>query len=315
MKSFVGLVSILLGAIACVPAGQDNALPREGFVAVGGGVRLYYRVLGSGPDTAIVVHGGPGAGMNSVLADFRPLSSDLTLIFYDQRGGGRSTLPADTTQLDARYHVADLDAVRAYFGLERLQIIAHSFGAIVVARYAEMYPDRVERIVLHGATGPVRAEAARVAQAAPANPDTALSRRSSALLGELLDGSAADPVGTCRRWEEIGRRLATRNGETTEWSGTVCDAPPEAVRYYFRYTAQLSPRTFGDWDFTTQLAQVRAPVLVVAGEGDSLALAAQRRWAESYPNGQLFTVPAVGKAAIAEDPDRVVSAIASFLTE
>lgn len=293
-------------------ASREGDAPRDGLIAAGD-ARLYYRVVGSSPDTVVVVHGGPGAGINSVFADFERLAGDLTLVFYDQRGGGRSTLPADTAQLRAEHFVRDLDAVRAHFGLERLRLLAHSFGAVLVARYAEEHPERLERLVLHGATGPVQAEAARAARAAASNPDTALARRSGELLGELLEGSAADPVETCRRWEEIGRRMTAAGGDETRWSGTVCEAPPEAVRYYFQHTAQRTPRTFGPWDFTDRLARVDAPVLVIAGDADSLGLAAQRAWADSYPNGEILVVPGPGKTAIADQPERVAPAVARFL--
>jgi hypothetical protein len=36
----------------------------------------------------------------------------------DQRGGGRSELPADTILLDARYFVEDLEAVRRHSNMD-----------------------------------------------------------------------------------------------------------------------------------------------------------------------------------------------------
>ena len=59
-------------------------------------MRLHYRILGSAPDTVVAVHGGPGAGMQAILPELEPLAENHTLIFYDQRGGGLSELPADT---------------------------------------------------------------------------------------------------------------------------------------------------------------------------------------------------------------------------
>jgi proline iminopeptidase len=303
---------LLLGVIACA-SNADDSFPREGFVTGMDGAQLYYRVIGTGVDTVVVVHGGPGAGMNSVLPDFQRLAGDLTLIFYDQRGGGRSTLPADTAELDARYFIADLDSVRVHFGLGRMKLLGHSFGSIIIASYAQAHAEHVERIVLHGATGPVRAEAARLARSAAPSPDTALSRRSAELLGELLDGTATDPVAICKEREEIGRRLAGSRGESGRWSGSTCEAPAEAVRYYYRYTAQFAPETFGDWDFREGLENVEAPALIIAGDRDSLDLAVQEAWVEGYPNGHLLIVPAAGKTAMAERPDEVRAAVVRFL--
>lgn len=303
------LAFVLLLA-ACVPA--ETGEGRDGYLTGAGGAEIYYDVMGEGADTVIVVHGGPGAGMNSVRPDFEPLADELTLIFYDQRGGGRSELPADTSLLRAPYFIDDLDSVRAHFGLERMKLLAHSFGSVLVARYAREHPERVERIVLHGATGPVRDRAARLARMVPPSPDTALSRRAGELLGSLLDGTAEDPAETCREWEAIGRRLAEASGEPARWKSSTCDAPPEAVGYYYEYTAQLVPRTFGAWDFTTGLEGVSAPVLVVYANHDSLAVAEQRAWVEAFPDARLLLVPGTAKGAIAQRPEAVVPAIVEF---
>jgi proline iminopeptidase len=259
-----------------------------------------------------MVHGGPGAGMNSILPDVEPLGQYFVLIFYDQRGGGRSQLPSDTALLQAQYFVEDLEAVRRHFGLERLKLFTHSFGSVLAARYAEQHPQRVERMVFHGATGPERAQAAGIARTSPPTPDTALSNRARKLLGTLLEGTASDPVAACREYEAIGRQLAALRGEPASWKGSTCAGPPKAVAYYYRHTAQFTPRTFGDWDFTSGLERVTAPLLVVYGESDSLALPAQRAWAAAVPNGRLLVVPGAGKAALTDRPDLVVPAVVTF---
>ena len=318
-------VACLAAVAACAPAedppaagdaatgGDRTVAEDEGFLPGAAGAELHYRVLGSGPDTVVVLHGGPGAGMQTVLPAWRPLADRFVLVFYDQRGGGRSTLPADTARLHARYFVEDLEAVRRHFGLERLKLVTHSFGSVLAASYAERHPGRVERMVFHGATGPRRAEAAELARRSRPSPDTALSRRMRELLGELLRGTAEDPVATCRRYEELGRRLAEARGEPATWSGTTCGAPPEAVRYYYRYTAQLAPRSFGDWDFTTGLESLDAPLLVVHGTRDSARLALQRDWAAAVPRGRLLAVTRARKGAVSDRPEVVLPAVAAFL--
>lgn len=285
----------------------------SGFLTGAAGARIHYRVLGRRPDTVVAIHGGPGAGMNSILPDLAPLAESFTVVFYDQRGGGRSELPADTSLLRAEYFVEDLEAVRRHFGLDRMKLFTHSFGSILAARYAERFPDRVDRMVFHKATGPDQVAARELAMATqrPAGDDSLVARHTE-LLGSLLAGDAEAPVETCRAYEEIGRRLAEARGEPVTWRGSTCDAPAEAVRYYYRYTAQWAPRTFGPWDFTTGMEHVTAPLLVVHGGRDSAAISQQRAWASAVPNGRLLLVPEAGQSAWAERPEVVFTAVGRF---
>jgi proline iminopeptidase len=79
-------------------------------------------MVGSGRDTIVVLHGGPGFTMEYLAADLAPLAARHVLLFYDQRGAGRSTLVSDSTALDAQHFADDLEAVRRRFELERLTL-------------------------------------------------------------------------------------------------------------------------------------------------------------------------------------------------
>ena len=52
---------------------------QEGFLSTEDGLRLYYQILGEGPDTVII----PAASW--LAADFEPLAEAHTLLLYDQR--------------------------------------------------------------------------------------------------------------------------------------------------------------------------------------------------------------------------------------
>lgn len=310
------ILFLLIGIIAC---NSNDPLKNDGYLKGADDAKVYYRVMGSGQDTVVIVHGGPGAGMSTVIPSFKSLADDFVLIFYDQRGGGRSELPADTSKLKPEYFIEDLEAVRNYFGLEKMNVITHSFGSVLVAEYAKKYPDHLKRMVFHGATGPNLKQELEIrkakAEGAPPSPDTALSNQASELLKSLLKGTASDPVATCRKYESINKRLAVARGDTVTYRGTTCDAPAEAVRYYYRYTAQLAPRYFAPWNYTESLDKVDAPLLVIWGKQDSLMIPAQRAWAEAVPNGRLLLVPNVGKPAISANPEFVLPEIEKFLTE
>ena len=315
-KSIFLLLAVVI--LAACKSQQFSSVTSDGYLPGADGDQLYYRVLGTGQDSVLVIHGGPGAGMHSILPSLKPFADEYVLIFYDQRGGGRSTLPEDTTKLQAEYFVEDLEAVRTHFGFDQMNVITHSFGSVLLAKYATQYPNKIKRAIFHGATGPRRASMTQMfkkkAELAPPSPDTVLSNRASALLESLLEGSASDPIAACREYETINKKLAQARGEPTDYKGTTCRGTAEAVRYYYHKTAQITPRSFGNWDFTTKLNNFEAPLLVVYGKRDSLAIPSQQEWIHSVPNGRLLLVPDAHKGAFSENPDYVFPAVDTFFS-
>jgi len=109
-------------------------------------VRLYTRHVGNGP-SVVVLHGGPGAHHDYLLPQYDRLAEGRTLLYYDQRGGGRSPVPRDVA-VGWREHVADLEALRDHWQLERLTLLGYSWGGLLAVLYALEHPDRVARLAL-----------------------------------------------------------------------------------------------------------------------------------------------------------------------
>ncbi|MEP7238234.1 MAG: hypothetical protein ABI685_10230, partial [Ferruginibacter sp.] len=78
---------ILACFISCKTA--PDLKPREGYVEVTGG-KIWYRILGEGKGTPIMMlHGGPG-GTSRSFYQFAALGNDRPVIIFDQLGSGRS---------------------------------------------------------------------------------------------------------------------------------------------------------------------------------------------------------------------------------
>jgi pimeloyl-ACP methyl ester carboxylesterase len=71
----------------------------------------------------------------------------------DLRGHGDSDWSPDAAYL-ASYHLLDLANLVEHLGADELTIVAHSFGGIISARYAAIYPERVRKLVLVDGMGP-----------------------------------------------------------------------------------------------------------------------------------------------------------------
>ncbi|MER6422539.1 alpha/beta fold hydrolase [Streptomyces sp. NPDC001137] len=119
-------------------------------VAADDGVRLWAARSGSG-EPLVLCHGGPG--LWDYFEDLAELLADLTpVVRWDQRGCGRSEREVTGPWTLDRF-VADLDAVRRHFGLERMRLLGHSWGAQLALSYALAHPERVSLLVYVSGTG------------------------------------------------------------------------------------------------------------------------------------------------------------------
>jgi proline iminopeptidase len=98
---------------------------------------------------AVVVHGGPGAGMNAVMPRFHDPAA-YRMVLFDQRGCGRSTPYAELAGNTTWDLVADMEAIRTHLGIDRWQLFGGSWGSCLSLAYAETHPDRVSELVLRG---------------------------------------------------------------------------------------------------------------------------------------------------------------------
>ena len=126
-------------------SGARPERPVRQYTADGAGVELYVKEMGAGPPV-VVLHGGPGAHHDYLIPGFDRLAHEFHLYFYDQRGGGRSSVRRPG-QVSWRDHVADLEALRQEWGLERLVIVGYSWGGLLALLYAAEHPDRVSCLV------------------------------------------------------------------------------------------------------------------------------------------------------------------------
>jgi len=120
------------------------------------GVEHWLRIAGAAHRTRplVIVHGGPG-GNSYVYERLQGpwLERSRTVVYYDQRGGGRSAAPADPADYAMSTLVADLDALVRRLGAPSIDLLGFSFGAELALEYALAHPERVARLVLQSPSG------------------------------------------------------------------------------------------------------------------------------------------------------------------
>jgi proline iminopeptidase len=296
---------------------QDRA--HEGYIVTPDSLRLFYRVTGAGPDTLIAIHGGPGVDLESIAADFAPLEARHTIIFYDQRGAGRSTLPGDTARLGARQQVEDLETVRRHFGIARMTLIAHSYGPLLAATYALAHPDKVKRMVFFGPVPPRRGDFfSRMGLTFNARLDSAARSRLADAGKRLVDprSDTAEVRRACREYWSIALRprLADPDRTLTLLRSDLCASNADGIRFGLNVTNRMVMASYGDWDLRAPLAKLDVPTLIVHGEAEAIPMDLIEEWVHSMPRAQLLRVPGTAHYTYAERPEIVWPAVERFLS-
>lgn len=281
----------------------------EGFAFVRPGLHLYYRILGEGVETVVV----PNA--NWLWEPLQPLAEGRRLILYDPRSRGRSSAVTDSRQLSLEADVDDLEAIRRYFSLDRMTLLAASYHAAIATSYALDNPDRVDRLLLVCPITP------RVpgewAQETPAS-ETLIFPPGMARLDELRREGVDqdDPAAFCRAWF-THFLLPAQMGELTAIArfplADICSFPNEwpqrAVALYFDH---IIPK-MGNWDFRPRLAELNAPVLVIQGTDDLVPVEASREWAAFAADARFLPIEGAGHHPYLERPQEFFAAADVFL--
>lgn len=243
-----------------------------------------------------------------MLPQMLDLADSYELVFYDQRGGGRSQTD-DRAPITWRTHVEDVERVVGEIGASPLTLLGYSWGGLLAMLYAiEAAAGRVkpapERMILID-PAPVTREFRRTFE-------TEFARRQSAAAVADLRGELA-ASGLRERDPEAYRQ---RN---FEWSVAAYFADPAAARQLtpFRVTGRVQQSVWdslGDYDLVTpgQLDSVRVPTLIVHGRQDPIPLASSQAAANAM-GASLVPIENAGHVPYVEQPRALFSAIRRFL--
>lgn len=283
--------------------------PREEGLTTTTASPLYWAKYGrvDGP-RLLVLHGGPGADQCYLLPQMLHLGERHDLLFYDQRGGGRSKSDA-RVPVTWQTHVEDLAAVIEEFSLEPLSIVGYSWGAMLALLYvilarSDKTPRTPYRMALIS-PAPLTREYRRQFEAE-------FARRQSApeiqrLREELAESGLreSDPPAYRQRAFELGV------------AGYFHDPSNARNLTPFRVVGRVQQsvwESLGDFDVVGQLEGVRIPSLVVSGRDDPIPTASTVDAAHALGTKPVL-LDECGHVPYVEQPQQLFATLDQFLDE
>lgn len=317
--------SVVLAALLAVPTSTGSLAarqrgsadrPRESRIPTGT-TSLYARDIGRG-QPFLVLHGGPDFDHGYLLPDLDRLADAFRLIYYDQRGRGRSADGVRAEDVTLRSDVEDVDRVREYFQLASTGLLGHSWGTVVALEYALRHPDRVSHLILMNPAPASVSDAADLRRYYLEKIGAAEMSRQRALV-QSAAYQQGDPEAVAARYR-IHFKPALKRAEhyeklmATMKSGFVAQGKQGIVK-----ARAVEDRLMHDtWELTgydlmPKLATLSMPTLVIWGDYDFIPVSIPTHIAQAIRGSRLVTLKDCGHFAYLECPSEVRAAVDEFL--
>ena len=297
---------VLTGSCGRLPAAPSSPVV-QGFVAVRG-AQLYYEMFGHG-DPIVVVHGGPGMDHTYLLPGMRALARSHLVVFYDQRGSGRSRGEVNASTVSFDLFLADIDALADSLGLARFSLLGHSWGGLLALRYAARHPERLRALVLMNTVEPGRRYNQRTAETFRARQSAA----DSATVATLMQ-SQAMKRGDAAAVNVVMRAMFRATfADTTRLDDLALNLDQRTASNLPKVASLLMGSLGASFDYWSEAKTITVPTLVVHGVEDVVPIDMPRELARTIPHAMLIEIEHAGHFPYIERPDETFAAIDEFL--
>jgi len=253
----------------------------------------------------LCINGGLHFGYDVLWPALAPLSANRQLIFFDQRGRGKSQQPPGPRSARIEHDAGDAPAIRKALGIERWNVLGHSWGGGIAMLSTAEDNEGVNRLVLVDAVGPTSEWLSRL-------HSTAVDR---------LEGEKRETL------ERLDPRALH-----------VDDIPAHAAYTAALYPAWFADREFGaifsspkansatgaavaarlrreGYDWTDRIASIETPTLVVHGDHDLLDVSVAEEIHRLIRNSELVIIEHSGHMPFWEAPEQFFGTVGNFLTK
>lgn len=284
--------------------------PHEEYINVTGG-KVWYRIVGSGNKTPLLLlHGGPGS-TSYYLNPLRELGKDRPVIFFDQLGCGRSDTITDTTLMTLENYTDEVEQVIKALGLNEFYLYGHSWGTTLALEYYLKFPKGIKAIVFSSplfSTDLWIKDADTLIASLPDSIQQIIKISEENKTYSSADYQRATKYYYYRFLERVVQHSADLDSTHKTFGENVYEfmwGPSE-----FKATGNLKK-----YDRVSSLQTIKLPVLLICGEYDEARPTTVKYFQSLIPNSKLVIIKNSGHVTIIDNTKDNNKAIAGFLNK
>jgi proline iminopeptidase len=251
----------------------------------------------------VAVNGGPGLPHAYMMQNdlWQRVAAHRLVILYDQRGTGASKHVQANAPQTMEAQVADLDAVRSAFSLDRVAVLGDSYGGMIAMAYAAAHPEHVARLILSDSAAPSWKGLVHLLPQVFPDREEQGDAEGKRLVG---DPEAAAQAGLVNHMRMMFYSTDLRDAYLAHM-GDLGFVPAVGAAVQ-KATENL--------DLTSKLPGFKFPALVITGRYDmNVAPLTAWRMAHAIPGAQIVFFEKSGHLPAYEEPDKYLEVIESFL--
>jgi proline iminopeptidase len=262
--------------------------------------------MGSG-EPLVALHGGPGFDHRQFLPYIWELSRRYKVILFDQRGTGLSSGPIDSTSISVDSFIADIEGIREAFGIEKMNLLGHSWGGILAMHYGIRHPEKLNCLILCSTAASHESfDEMRTNYEVNRTPEDQVRLEEIYVSEAFQDG---DPQAVEAFWQiffkpyfadqELASKLDLQFTENSIKHGNE--------------VASLILQSIGEFDLHEDLKAVRCPTLVIHGDADPMPAKYAEMIHESIDGSELVIVEGAGHWLFLDATEIFTSSVFDFL--
>lgn len=298
-------IPFLMLLMSCASASALADEQESGRLFNAPGAVLYYEVRGSGPGTPLfILNGGPGFDHTYLHCSpaWDSLAKHRPVIFYDQRGNGRSPALKAGQSCTLADQLADLEALRGHLGFQRIDVLGHSWGGYLAMAYAARNPGRVAHLIICDSAAPKWQDTIFLFK--DIFPEGVERQQALAFAQTLGDGAAGKA--------SIKEYLSMLFYSPEKRDAFLVNASSYAFSPSINAALDQDIQRF---DLNPELPKFRFPTLVITGRYDiNVAPAVAYKIHQAIPQSRFVVFERSGHLPFYEQPEEFVKAVEEFLS-